>query len=274
MDIHRGHSFDELLAVMSRLRGENGCPWDREQTLESLRTYIVEEAYELVDAISGNETADIVEECGDLLLQVVFVSKIAEDEGRFSIADVTRVLVEKLVRRHPHVFADAEARTSGQVLRKWEEIKSGEKEKKKKDTSLLAGVPEGLPPLAKAARIQSKAAHVGFDWEKGDLDPLYDKVDEEIEEIHRAVESGDREKIEEEVGDLLFAAVNLARHLDVNPDSALGKANRKFSERFRIVEAMVHDTGSPWSSFTLEALDGFWQEAKKTPLAKNKSVLD
>ncbi len=264
-----GRSFEELVAVMSRLRGKNGCPWDREQTMETLRTYIVEEAYELVDAISRGETTDIVEEAGDLLLQVVFLSRIAEDEGRFSMNDVVLGLTEKLVRRHPHVFADGEADTSDQVLRKWEEIKSVEKEKKRKDTSLLAGVPEGLPPLAKAARIQSKAAHVGFDWEKGNLGPLYDKVDEEIEEIRNAVESGSADRIEDEVGDLLFAAVNLSRHLDINPDSALGRSNRKFTDRFRIVEAMVRETGRPWSSFSLDMLDAFWKEAKKAPMAGN-----
>jgi len=270
MDTRSGHVFEELLTVMARLRGENGCPWDREQTMETLRTYIVEEAYELVDAISRGETSDIVEEAGDLLLQVVFLSRIAEDEARFTIDDVLRGLTEKLVRRHPHVFGDEKADTSGQVLRKWEEIKGLEKEqRKKKDTSLLAGVPEGLPPLAKAARIQSKAAHVGFDWEKGNLAPLYDKVDEELEEIRNAVESGSADRIEDEMGDLLFAAVNLARHLDVNPDSALGRTNRKFTDRFRIVESMVHDSGRPWSSFSLDMLDAFWEQAKKVPSKGN-----
>lgn len=270
METRSGHVFEELLTVMARLRGENGCPWDREQTMETLRTYIVEEAYELVDAISRGETSEIVEEAGDLLLQVVFLSRIAEDEARFTIDDVLRGLTEKLVRRHPHVFGDEKVDTSGQVLRKWEEIKGLEKEQKKKnDTSLLAGVPEGLPPLAKAARIQSKAAHVGFDWEKGNLAPLYDKVDEELEEIRNAVESGSADRIEDEMGDLLFAAVNLARHLDVNPDSALGRTNRKFTDRFRIVESMVHDSGRPWSSFSLDMLDAFWEQAKKVPSKGN-----
>ncbi len=248
---------------MARLRAEDGCPWDREQTMESLRTYIVEEAYELVDAISTGETPDIVEEAGDLLLQVVFLARIGEEEGTFSIGDVIQGLVDKMTRRHPHVFSDWSAETSGQVLRKWEEIKGLEKKGKKKDTSLLAGVPEGLPPLAKAARIQSKAAHVGFDWEKGDLDPIYDKIEEELSEVRDAVGEGDIDLLEEEIGDLIFAAVNLARHLDVNPDSALGKANKKFTERFRIVESMVRETGRPWDSFSLGALDGLWEEAKR-----------
>ena len=248
---------------MARLRGEGGCPWDREQTMESIRTYIVEEAYELVDAISRGDRDEIVEEGGDLLLQVVFLARMGEEEGSFTISDVIKGLIEKLVRRHPHVFSDWSADSSGQVLQKWEEIKTLEKESKNKDMSLLAGVPEGLPPLAKAARIQSKAAHVGFDWKKGDLAPIYDKLDEEIGEVKCAVAEGDADEIEDEIGDLLFAAVNLARHLDVNPDSALGRANRKFSERFREVESIIRETGRPWDSFSLDALDILWEEAKK-----------
>lgn len=248
---------------MARLRGEGGCPWDREQTMESIRTYIVEEAYELVDAISRGDRDEIVEEGGDLLLQVVFLARMGEEQGSFTISDVIKGLIEKLVRRHPHVFSDWSADSSGQVLQKWEEIKTLEKESKNKDMSLLAGVPEGLPPLAKAARIQSKAAHVGFDWKKGDLAPIYDKLDEEIGEVKCAVAEGDADEIEDEIGDLLFAAVNLARHLDVNPDSALGRANRKFSERFREVESIIRETGRPWDSFSLDALDILWEEAKK-----------
>ena len=248
---------------MARLRGEGGCPWDREQTMDSIRTYIVEEAYELVDAISRGDRDEIVEEGGDLLLQVVFLARMGEEQGSFTISDVIKGLIEKLVRRHPHVFSDWSADSSGQVLQKWEEIKTLEKESKNKDMSLLAGVPEGLPPLAKAARIQSKAAHVGFDWKKGDLAPIYDKLDEEIGEVKCAVAEGDADEIEDEIGDLLFAAVNLARHLDVNPDSALGRANRKFSERFREVESIIRETGRPWDSFSLDALDILWEEAKK-----------
>lgn len=258
----RGESFENLLAIMERLRGEGGCPWDREQTLKSIRTYIVEEAYELVDAISHGETQDMVEEAGDLLLQVVFLSRIAEEEGSFSIADVLAGLTDKLVRRHPHVFSDWKAATSGQVLHKWEEIKSAEKERKNRDKSLLAGVPDGLPPLAKAARIQSKAAHVGFDWERGDSGPLFEKLEEETEELKAAVDAGDPDMIEDELGDLFFAAVNLARHLDVDPDSALSRANRKFTGRFRVVERLVADSGRPWRSFSIDALEAFWEEAK------------
>lgn len=258
-----GNRFEELVALMGRLRSPGGCPWDCEQTVESLRAYIVEEAYELVDAITKGDKEDVQEECGDVLLQVVFVAQIAAETGLFSIEDVISGLVEKLVRRHPHVFADAEVSTSGEVLRNWEQIKTGEKEsKKKKDISLLAGVPEGLPPLAKACRIQAKAAHVGFDWPKDDLASLYGKVEEEMNELKEAVRSGVSEQIEDEMGDLLFAAVNLARHVNVNPDAALARANRKFAGRFRMVERSVVETSRQWGSYTLKELDEMWEKAK------------
>jgi|LSQX01.3.fsa_nt_gb MazG family protein len=268
MNENCGSAFGELVSVMSRLRAPGGCPWDREQTMESLRAYIVEEAYELVDAVTKGDSADILEECGDVLLQVVFLAQIASETGIFSAEDVIRGLVDKLVRRHPHVFGDARADSTGDVLVNWEQIKTGEKEsKKKKDTSLLAGVPDGMPPLAKAFRIQGKAAHVGFDWPKGDLSPLYGKVEEEMDELREAVQDGEPAKIEDEFGDLLFAAVNLARHLGVNPDSALGRANRKFSGRFRRVEQFVAEGSRPWKEYTLDELDLLWEKAKSSPLA-------
>ena len=255
--------FEDLVEVMRRLRAPGGCPWDREQTFESIRAYIVEEAYELADAITKGKIEDIMEECGDLLLQVVFVSQIADESGHFTLDDVIQNLNEKLIRRHPHVFGSTKADSSGEVLQNWEAIKTGEKEaKKKKDTSLLAGVPEGMPPLAKAFRIQGKAAHVGFDWPAGDLSPVYGKVEEEMDELKEAVKDGDGVSIEEEMGDLLFAAVNLARHLKVNPDGALSRANRKFSTRFRKVEESVAQAERPWKDFTLEELDNLWERAK------------
>ncbi|NLB82763.1 MAG: nucleoside triphosphate pyrophosphohydrolase [Synergistaceae bacterium] len=255
-------SFGKLMDVMKRLRGPGGCPWDKEQTLSDLRTYIVEEAYELVEAISGGRADDIMEECGDVLLQVVFVAAVAEEEKLFSIQDVLAVLTEKLVRRHPHVFAEREAATSIEVLQNWEEIKVIEKAKKKKDISLLGGVPKGLPPLAKAGRIQSKAAHVGFDWKKGELSPLYGKVEEELEEVRQAAKTGKSEEVEEEMGDLFFAAVNLARHLGVNPEAALARANEKFDKRFRRVEGYVAADERPWSTYSADELDGLWNRAK------------
>ena len=262
MNQENNRSFGELMEVMKKLRGPGGCPWDREQTLSDLRTYIVEEAYELVEAISGGKAEDMMEECGDVLLQVVFVAAVAEEEGLFSIKDVLAVLTEKLIRRHPHVFAGRDAATSAEVLQNWEEIKVTEKAKKKKDLSLLGGVPKGLPPLAKAGRIQSKAAHVGFDWKKGELSPLYGKVEEELEEVRQAAKTGRPEEVEEEMGDLFFAAVNLARHLGVNPEAALARANGKFDKRFRRVEGYIAADERPWSSYNTEELDGLWNRAK------------
>lgn len=258
-----GAPFEKMVEVMRRLRAPDGCPWDREQTLESIRAYIVEEAYELADAITRGDLEDIREECGDLLLQVIFVAQIAAESGFFTLDDVIRNLSEKLIRRHPHVFGQTRADSSGEVLQNWEAIKTGEKEaKNKKDKSLLAGVPEGMPPLAKAFRIQGKAAHVGFDWPRGDLSPVYGKVEEEMGELKEAVGEGEDSLIEEEMGDLFFAAVNLARHLNVNPDGALSRANRKFSRRFREVERSVAEAGRPWKDFTLEELDKLWERAK------------
>lgn len=271
MDESAGSAFVELLSVMKRLRGKGGCPWDREQTMESIRAYVVEEAYELVDAIAGADPEEIREECGDLLLQVVFIAQMASEAGLFNAEDVVRGLTGKMTRRHPHVFGDVRADSSAQVLENWEEIKTGEKErKKKKDVSLLSGLPASMPPLSKAFRIQGKAAHVGFDWPKGDLTPLYDKVEEELEELREAIGEDDPGRVEEEFGDLLFAAVNMARHLSVNPDAALGRANRKFAGRFREVERFVSESSRPWSDFTLEELDRLWEEAKMAPLPPDR----
>lgn len=253
--------FEELVEIMEKLR--NSCPWDKKQTLETLRTYIIEEAYELVDAITKGAPSGISEECGDLLLQIVFVSTIAKESHKFTIDDVIKGINEKLVRRHPHVFGSEVANDSDEVLRNWEQIKLKEKQEKGEDKKeILSGVPAGLPALIKAFRIQEKAAHVGFDWEKGNLEPLFAKINEEIEEVREAKAAGEFSEIEEEFGDLLFATVNLGRHLGVNPDVALGRANSKFMSRFAQVEKMVEKSGRNWSSFTLEELDNFWNIAK------------
>lgn len=263
MEEKAGKAFEELLSVMGRLRGEGGCPWDREQTMDSIRAYVTEEAYELVDAITRGDMDEIREECGDLLLQVVFIARMASEAGYFDATDVVRGLSDKMIRRHPHVFAGVRAESSGEVLENWEQIKAGEKEKKKKkDASLLSGLPKSMPPLAKAFRIQGKAAHVGFDWPKGNLAPLYDKVEEELAELKEAIGDEIPERVEEEFGDLLFAAVNLARHIEVNPDGALDRANSKFAARFREVERLVAESGKPWSGYSPEELDRLWEEAK------------
>jgi MazG family protein len=253
---------------MERLRGPEGCPWDREQKMSDLRTYIVEEAYELTDAITSGDMAKVREEAGDLLLQIVFLSAIAsgeESSKAFCIEDVVRALCGKLIRRHPHVFGapgEGAGVDSEQVLRDWERIKREERQDKKEDVSLLAGLPKGLPPLLRAHRVQGKAAHVGFDWPKGDLGPLFGKLDEEVGELKRAALAKDGD-VEDELGDLLFMTVNLARHLDVNPDAALSRACEKFTGRFRIVEQEVAASGRQMSACSLEELDALWDEAKK-----------
>ena len=262
--------FEELVDIMEKLRGEGGCPWDRKQSFESLRIYIIEEAYELVEAITNGMPERIKEESGDLLLQIVFLSSIAKEKRYFDISDVINVLCGKLIRRHPHVFAEKSDIDNEEVLRNWERIKLEEKSADKvkpsenEKNSILSGVPSGLPTLLKAYRIQEKAAHVGFDWEKGNTKPIFDKIQEEIKEIKKAAEDKDTVCIEEEIGDLLFAGVNLARHLGVNPDEALGRANVKFMSRFFEIEKLVAQSGRDWSEYSLEELDELWGIAKKS----------
>ena len=264
IDQAAGDKFIKLVEVMRRLRAPDGCPWDREQDFLSLRRYIIEEAYELIEAIENNNRDNICEECGDLMLQVVFVSCMAEELGEFNICDVMDHLTEKLIRRHPHVFGDTEVNGSEDVLRNWEQIKVGERQKKKEDSSLLAGVPRGIPGLLRAYRIQERAGKVGFDWPKGDPTPVLAKVDEELSELKENINSNaGKEYIEEELGDLLFAVANLSRHLKADPEITLHKACVKFTDRFRLVEKEVLESGKPWSEFSLEELDGFWEKAKR-----------
>ena len=255
--------FNKLVAVMKRLRAPGGCPWDREQDYLSLRRYIIEEAYELVEAIEKEDSHNMCEECGDLLLQVVFVSCMAEERGDFDICDVLDYLTEKLIRRHPHVFGDINVKNSEEVLRNWEQIKVGERKERHEDPSLLAGIPRGLPALLRAYRIQERAAKVGFDWPKGDLTPVMDKVHEEITELEEALSSGTDNEVEEELGDLMFALANLSRHLKIDPEITLHKACMKFSSRFRLIEEAVSKSKRPWDDFTLDELDEYWVEAKK-----------
>lgn len=259
-----GVLFEKLLDIMDRLRKPGGCPWDREQTYETLKPYLVEEAYEVIEAIDNDDPQGMAEECGDLLLQVVFISQIAREEGRFDISDVLRGIAEKLVRRHPHVFGDLEVADSGEVSRNWEQIKKQEKARAKKDLSVLSGVPRSLPGLLRAYQLQARAAKVGFDWPKGDLSPVLAKVREEIDEIQEAALSEERHKVGEELGDLLFALVNFTRHLDFNPEVLLQEANGKFAQRFAHIEKKVMESGREWDSYSLKELDGLWDEAKRT----------
>lgn len=257
-----GEKLVRLMDVLKRLREPGGCPWDREQTMESLRPFIVEEAYELIEAIDSKDEKTIAEECGDLLLQVAFLSRIGEEEGLFSLGGVLDMLVEKLVRRHPHVFGGVPVADSEAVKKNWEQIKKEERLSKERDNSILSGVPKTLPALVRAFQIQERAAKVGFDWPAGEVSPLLEKIDEELGELEEARKEGDPARVREEVGDLLFAAVNLARHLGVDAEFSLQETNRKFTRRFGFIEKTVDRGSRGWSEYSLDELESLWQRAK------------
>jgi MazG family protein len=259
----RGEAYVRLVEIMRRLLAADGCPWDREQTPATLRRYVLEEACEVIDAIDGGDWVSLREELGDLLLQVVFLGELMRAEGRFGPDDVVAAIAEKLVRRHPHVFADVEVSGSGEVLKNWERIKASEK----KDRALLDSVPRSLPALMRAQRIGEKVQRVGFDWP--DARGSRAKVAEEIGELDRAMNEGNAARTEEELGDVFFALVNLARHLDVDAEGALRKTIEKFTGRFAHVEARVKERHGGWPAgsdaenrLSLEELDGYWDEAK------------
>jgi len=248
-------AFVRLVDIMARLRARDGCPWDRVQTPESLKTFVVEETYELLDAIDSGQPSAIQEELGDLLLQIVFQAQIADERGQFDIDAVCNGINEKLVRRHPHVFDNAVARTPGQVVERWEEIKA-----RKEGKALLSGVPRALPALLKAQRVSEKAARVGFDWNHAQ--PVFDKVEEELDEIRAAVAAKDQREVVSEVGDLLFAVVNLARHLEVNAEEALSATVDRFIRRFGHIEKELSAQGRRPEQCDQEELDRLWEEAK------------
>lgn len=260
--------FDELVGVMERLRAPGGCPWDAEQTYASLSQYLLEEAYETFDAIqhadATGDTEHLKEELGDLLLQVVFHSTIGKERGEFTIEDVAEGVARKLVLRHPHVFGDANLETASDVLNNWDELKANERKAsgkvEKAKGSILEDVPVHFPALLEALKLTKKAAKVGFDWP--DADQIFEKAEEEIGELRAAVNSNDHENIEEEIGDLLFVIVNLARRLDVEPETALKRTNRKFRKRFLYVEEQIKDSGNELDGSTLEEMDRLWNEAK------------
>jgi MazG family protein len=269
-------AFHRLIEIMERLLGEGGCPWDRKQTFATLRTYIIEEAYELTEAITKEASQDICEESGDLLLQVVFIAALAQRQGLFDINDVISTLCDKLVRRHPHVFGDIHVEGAGEVIANWEQIKLREKAQKagghkKNPSRLFSGVPKGLPAIMKAYRIQEKASHVGFDWENGDTGPIIGKIEEEVSEVEEALQDEmDPGRVEEEIGDLVFAIVNLARHVKVNPEAAVERANQKFITRFEEVEKRVGASGRTWKEHSLKELDAYWDEVKKSAAGSEK----
>lgn len=262
------NGIERLHEIMTLLRDpQKGCPWDREQTLESLKPCVLEETYELLSAMdSPDDKANYIEELGDVLLQVMFQCVMAEQEGRFSFDDVANAISDKLVRRHPHVFGDVDAKDSATVLRNWEQIKQVE-HKKETRHSALDGVPGTLPGLLKAQRTQEKAARVGFDW-KDASGPL-EKIEEELGELKAEVAArpsdrpADSDRVKEELGDLLFAVANLARHLKVDSESALEGTTARFSRRFRAVEAAAKSGGRSLKDMTLQEMDGLWEEAKR-----------
>ncbi len=248
-------AFGRLLDVLDRLRVE--CPWDRKQTNESLRPNTVEEVYELCDALMKDDAGDICKELGDVLMHVVFYSRIGEEQGRFDMTDVCQKQCDKLIFRHPHVYGDAVAESAGDVLRTWEQIKLREKDGNK---TVLSGVPEALPSLIKAYRIQDKARNVGFDWEE--RRDVWKKVKEEIGEFEAEVGHMDREKAIDEFGDVLFSLINAARLYHINPDNALERTNQKFIRRFNHVEQRAKEAGRSLNELSLAEMDALWAEAK------------
>lgn len=251
-------SFDDLVTLMTRLRGPGGCPWDREQTLADLKAFIIEESYEVVDAIDRDDRASLLEEVGDLLLQAVFITEITREAGEFDVYDSITAIHDKLVRRHPHVFGDVEAKDADQVLTNWEKLKS--EERKAENKSVLSGVPQAMPALLKASRLTEKAARVGFDWRR--TEDVFHKIDEELAELREAVDGGAKEHIHEEIGDLLFTIANIARKVNVNPEEALQSTNRKFMRRFESMESRVREQGRNIDDLTLEEMDALWDAAK------------
>ncbi len=261
-------SFDELVAVMERLRAPGGCPWDAEQTYASLSQYLLEEAYETFDAIheadATGDTTNLKEELGDLLLQVIFHSTIAKEKGDFTIDEVADGVSKKLVLRHPHVFGDAKLARAQDVLDNWDTLKANERaasgKKEKAKESILDDVPVHFPGLLEALKVTKKAAKVGFDWEN--TGQIFDKIAEETDELRSAIEHGEKDHIGEEIGDLLFAVVNLARHLDVEPETALKRTNRKFRKRFKFIEDQLKSEGRTLEDSNVTEMNTIWNEAK------------
>jgi tetrapyrrole methylase family protein/MazG family protein len=266
-----GTWFRKLVQLQARLRAPRGCPWDIEQTHLSLRTYLIEEAYEVLEALESGDDAKFAEELGDLLLQVVFHAQIATEERRFTAADVVREIHQKMVRRHPHVFGENRARDAGEVLKNWEQIKAEERRakgfakdrsagSKKGAASLLDGIPHTLPAVMEGFQLTRRASRIGFDW--GDVEGVVLKLREELDELGKARGEGSERRVEEETGDVLFAAVNLARFLKVDPEIALKRANLKFSSRFREMERIAHASGRKLADLPRQEMEALWDRAK------------
>jgi len=272
-----GKLFEDLVAVQARLRAPGGCPWDREQTHSTLRTYLIEEAYEVLDAIEKGNSQDLAEELGDLLLQVLFHADLARGTGAFNISDVITGIHDKMVRRHPHVFGDVKAETAGEVLKNWAQLKANEKRAASPDAadsqgpapSALDGVPRNLPALLEAYQITRRAAQVGFDWDR--VEGIFEKLEEETTELQAALAASNRRAAEEEVGDLLFSVVNLARFLGLDPEVTLKHSNLKFKERFQEMERAALYLGQSLSQLSKEELEVLWESSKSKARAHNSS---
>lgn len=247
-------AFDRLLTIMDELREQ--CPWDKKQTLQTLRHLTIEETYELGDAILDNDLQEVKKELGDLLLHIVFYAKIGSETNDFDIADVLNTVCEKLIHRHPHIYGDVKVKDEEEVKRNWEKLKLKEGNK-----SVLEGVPKSLPALVKASRIQEKVAGVGFDWEESQQ--VWEKVEEELQEFHDEVKEGNKDEMEAEFGDVLFSLINYAKHLNINAENALERTNKKFINRFQYLEGKAKELGKELSDMTLKEMDVYWEEAKK-----------
>ena len=259
--VSAGPKFQRLVEIMARLRAPGGCPWDREQSFDSIKPYTLEETYEVLDAIDRRDWSGLAEELGDFILQAVFYAQMAAEEDRFSIEDSLDAINEKLVRRHPHVFADASAETAGDVKRRWDEIKADEKKSKAKpQNGLLSDVPRALPALVEAQQISSRAAGAGFDWENPEQ--VIAKLHEELAEFAEARRKETQDELEGELGDLLFVLVNLARFVKVDPEQALRRTNAKFRDRFAYVERKLAERGKSPRESNIEEMEALWQEAK------------
>lgn len=260
-------TMNQLLDIMARLRAEGGCPWDREQTLESLKQYLVEECYEVIDAVESGQVASHQDELGDLLLQVVFQAQIRKEQGAFTFEDVARHICKKLIRRHPHVFGDQTVTGSAEVLKNWEAIKTREKQETQaasaqpiKPRSIVEGIPRHLPALHKAHHVQRRVSRVGFDWNR--VHDVMTNVEEELAEIKQALTTGDTRRIQEEIGDLLFAVVNLSRFQKLNAEEALDRTVNKFVRRFQAVEQRLYQEGRTVSRCSLAEMDAHWNAVK------------
>jgi tetrapyrrole methylase family protein/MazG family protein len=253
--------FKELVEIIAKLRSEEGCPWDREQTHETLKMGIIEEAYEVIETIDRKDDEKLEEELGDLLMQVLLNAQIAKEEGKFGINGVIQKINEKLLRRHPHVFGDLEVKDSEEIMRNWDRIKSEERANKD-ENSILDGIPIHLPALIQARKVQSRASRIGFDWDKSS--DVLKKVEEEVDELKESIVNADQPSIEEEIGDILFSIVNLSRFLNVEPEDALRKTTAKFMRRFKQMEAQITQNGKKLTDYDLAGLDKFWDSIKES----------